>query len=178
MDAQQHDKSNMDTNEILVIRRLNDRLEDQCVEMELETLIRNLSIFEYCDDGNTFNFDGWSNQWTIEKGYICSGGSPTTIDIWIENQFMPTATLKVMSNNDLLITFNDTIANVAITDNDLYISIYGPLSSYSFSWTATFQTSTTIYVNMNIISEITGNGEKVYIDFPFTNNLLSIYSHK
>ena len=49
-----------------------------------------------------------------------------------------------MSNNDLLITFNDTIANVAITDNDLYISIYGPLSSYSFSWTATFQTSTTI----------------------------------
>ena len=40
MDAQQHDKSNMDTNEILVIRRLNDRLEDQCVEMELETLIR------------------------------------------------------------------------------------------------------------------------------------------
>ena len=56
-----------------------------------------------------------------------------------------------MSNNDLLITFNDTIVNVAITDNDLYISIYGPLSSYSFSWTATFQTSTTIYVNMNII---------------------------
>ena len=59
-----------------------------------------------------------------------------------------------MSNNDLLITFNDTIVNVAITDNDLYISIYGPLSSYSFSWTAAFQTSTTIYVNMNITDEI------------------------
>ena len=137
-----------------------------------------LSIFEYCDDGNTFNFDGWSNQWTIDKGYICSGGSPTTIDTWIENQFMPTATLKVMTNNDLLVTFNDTIANVAITDNDLYISIYGPLSSYSFSWTAAFQTPTTIYVSMNITGEITGNGEKVYIDFPFTNNLLSIYSNK
>ena len=83
-----------------------------------------------------------------------------------------------MPNNDLLITFNDTIAIVAITDNDLYISIYGPLSSYNFSWTATFQTSTTIYVNMNIISELTGNDETVYIDFPSTNNLFSIYSHK
>ena len=83
-----------------------------------------------------------------------------------------------MSNNDLLITFNDTIVNGAITDNDLYISIYGPLSSYSFSWNATFQTSTTIYVNMNIIDEITGNGEEVYIDFPYTNNLLSIYSQR
>ena len=91
---------------------------------------------------------------------------------------MPTATLKVLPNNDLLITFNDTIANVSITDNDLYISIYGQLSSYSFSWTAIFQTPTTIYVSMNIISEIAGNGEKVYIDFPYTNNLLSIYSRK
>ena len=83
-----------------------------------------------------------------------------------------------MTNNDLLITFNDTIANVTITDNDLYISIYGPLSSYSFSWTAAFQTPTTIYVNMNITDEITDNGEKVYIDFPYTNNLLSIYSQR
>ena len=39
MDAHQHDKSNMDMNEILVIRRRNDKLEDQYAEMELETPI-------------------------------------------------------------------------------------------------------------------------------------------
>ena len=40
MDVHQHDKFNMDMNDILVIRRLNDKIEDQCVEMELEILIR------------------------------------------------------------------------------------------------------------------------------------------
>ena len=39
MDVHQHDKNNMDTNDILVIRRLNDKLEDRCAEMELETPI-------------------------------------------------------------------------------------------------------------------------------------------
>ena len=39
MDVHQHDKCSMDMNDILVIRRLSDKLEDQCAEMELETLI-------------------------------------------------------------------------------------------------------------------------------------------
>ena len=39
MDVHQYDKNNMDTNEILVIRRLNDKLEGRCAEMELETPI-------------------------------------------------------------------------------------------------------------------------------------------
>ena len=38
---------------------------------------------ESCDDGNTSNGDGWSSVWSIESGYSCTGGSPTSKDTWI-----------------------------------------------------------------------------------------------
>ena len=70
--------------------------------------VRNSDPYEDWDDGNTFDYDGWSHSWTIERGYICSGGTSTTQDTCIENQFMPTATLQVLSDNSLKISFNDT----------------------------------------------------------------------
>lgn len=33
-----------------------------------------------CDDGNNFNGDGCSSTCIVEKGFTCSGGSPTTPD--------------------------------------------------------------------------------------------------
>ena len=140
--------------------------------------VRNSDPYEEWDDGNTFDYDGWSHKWVVELGYICNGGTASTPDNWIENQFMPKATLQVLSNNNLLLKFNDTIASTAITENDIYIAIYGSLSYYNFSWTATFQNSSTILVNMNINSIITGNGEDIYVEFPYSNNLKSIYSHR
>ena len=89
---------------------------------------------------------------------------------------MPSATLQVLSNNNLIIKFNDTIKNINPDENDLYIAIYGPSSSYDFSWTASFQNSSTLNINMKINSEITGAGEKVYIEFPYSNRFLSVYS--
>jgi cysteine-rich repeat protein len=36
---------------------------------------------EACDDGNPINGDGCTNC-IIDSGYVCAGGSLTTIDIW------------------------------------------------------------------------------------------------
>lgn len=33
-----------------------------------------------CDDGNSTNNDGCSSQCTVEKGYLCTGGSPSSPD--------------------------------------------------------------------------------------------------
>ena len=42
------------------------------------------SISTYWDDGNTINGDGWSSTCSIETGFVCNGGSTTSIDIWKE----------------------------------------------------------------------------------------------
>ena len=44
--------------------------------------IRFNSISTYWDDKNTINGDGWSSTCNIESGYICTGGSLTSKDIW------------------------------------------------------------------------------------------------
>ena len=131
---------------------------------------------EQCDDGNTFDYDGCSHTWTIELGFVCNGGSPTSKDTCIENQFMPSATLQVLSSNNLIIKFNDTITNINPSEDDLYIAIYGPLTSYDFSWTASFKNTSTLVVNMKINSDITGVSEKVYVEFPYSNKFISVYS--
>ena len=49
---------------------------------------------EKWDDGNTRSSDGWTASWTIETNAICTGGSPTTIDVWTfwTGGFTPDAT--------------------------------------------------------------------------------------
>ena len=133
---------------------------------------------EQWDDGNHYSFDGWNINWQLEVGYVCTGGSSTTSTIWLENKFMPSAKIQVLPSNNLIIKFNDTITNISPTKDDLYIVIYGPQTSYEFTWTASFQDSSTLLVNMDISSEITGQGESIYVEFPFTNSFLSIYSHR
>ena len=39
---------------------------------------------ETCDDGNIASGDGCSSNWTVETGYICTGGSSTSKDTWTE----------------------------------------------------------------------------------------------
>jgi len=38
-------------------------------------------INDECDDGNTVNGDGCSDNCTIEAGFICFGGSFTSVSI-------------------------------------------------------------------------------------------------
>ena len=38
-------------------------------------------IEEEWEDGNVTPNDGWSDTWTVENGYVCTGGSSTTKDV-------------------------------------------------------------------------------------------------
>ena len=89
---------------------------------------------------------------------------------------MPSATLEVQSNNDLLIKFNDTITPFVITSNDIYIQIYGPKNEYEFTWKGKFQDSSTVLIEMDIATTITGNNEIIYLEFSLSNGFISIYS--
>ena len=42
------------------------------------------SIITYCDDGNSFNGDGWSSSWVIEAGWTCSGGTASLPDTCLD----------------------------------------------------------------------------------------------
>ena len=42
------------------------------------------SSVSFWDDGNTKNGDGCSSNWAVETGYICTGGTPSTLDAWTE----------------------------------------------------------------------------------------------
>ena len=41
-------------------------------------------ITTYCDDGNSVSGDGCSSTWAKESGWLWSGGSTTTKDVWTE----------------------------------------------------------------------------------------------
>ena len=51
---------------------------------------------------------------------------------------MPVLEMKVTSQNDLVLMFNDTMIIRDIYDIDLYIQIYGPDNQYVFRWTAEY----------------------------------------
>ena len=38
----------------------------------------------FWDDGNSINGDGWDTSWSVETGWICSGGNTSTKDTWNE----------------------------------------------------------------------------------------------
>ena len=38
----------------------------------------------FWDDGGLVNGDGWSSTWSIETGWSCSGGNPSSPDAWSE----------------------------------------------------------------------------------------------
>ena len=89
---------------------------------------------------------------------------------------MPSATLTVQENNDLLITFNDTITQFTITESDIYLQIYGPDEPYSFTWSGSFASSSSVLLNVKISSSLQGIEEYMYVEFPLLNNFKSIYS--
>lgn len=90
---------------------------------------------------------------------------------------MPDATLTILSSNDLLIKFNDTLYEVGISENDLNIRIFGSSLYYNFNWTAEFIEKTSVQVYMNIQTKIYG-GESVLVDFANPNKFKSVYSQR
>ena len=121
---------------------------------------------EECDDGNSFDFDGCSSECKIDTGYSWSGGSLTTPDTWIENQFMPKSELTVTTENNLKLTFNDTMLIQDIAETDLYIQIYGPEGPYVFTWTAKYTDNKTVTIDMTYETPIQGsNRELVVVEY-------------
>ena len=56
---------------------------DSCTEIWGDGIRFNSNI-TYCDDGNNSNGDGCNSSWSIETGWICSGGTTSTKDVWTE----------------------------------------------------------------------------------------------
>ena len=134
---------------------------------------------EQWDDGNLFNYDGCSSKWTLEPGFIWTGGSSTTPDVCIENQFMPKASMTVMMSNNLYIEFNDTLYMQNIEQSDLMVRIFGSEQNYEFSWIAQFIDQSSVSVIMSIQSNIVGQGdESVVLDFLNPDKFVSIYSKR
>ena len=85
--------------------------------------------------------------------------------------------MTVNSNNDLLLTFNDTLQIVNISQDDLFINVYGTKTSYSFSWTASYTDSSNVLVSMNVQSKLVGgNNEIIVLEFLNDEAFTSIYS--
>lgn len=68
---------------------------------------------------------------------------------------------------------------VNITQDDLYIRIYGSQLSYNFEWTASYSDSSTVEVDVTISSAILGDkNEVIVVEFPYPNTFKSIYSER
>ena len=92
---------------------------------------------------------------------------------------MPSAVIQVLDTNDLIIVFNDTLYEMAIDSTDMNIQIFGPESSYSLSWTASYQDSSSVFVNMNIKSSLVGNNQEIVeIEFVNRDKFKSIFSQR
>ena len=131
---------------------------------------------EQWDDGNNFDDDGWSYECLLENGYIWTSDYPTS---WYENEFRPSATMTIKSNNDILLTFNDTLNIVNIMQDDLFINIYGTKTSYSFSWTASYTNSSNVFISMDIESKLAGGkNEIIVLEFLNDKVFTSIYSNR
>ena len=87
--------------------------------------------------------------------------------------------MEILTGNDLELTFNDTLSIVEIPSTSLYISIYGPESSYEFTWTAEYTSSTTVYVDLTIDTQTIGeDNEIIVLEFLDSDIFTSVYSER
>ena len=69
---------------------------------------------------------------------------------------MPTATLTVLSNNDLQISFSEDMIKVPLTELDISVRVYGPSDTYSFIWTAEYSDSKTVIIDTTFNTMLQG----------------------
>ena len=82
-------------------------------------------------------------------------------------------------DNNLVVTFNDTIVHKTITKDDLDIKIYGPETNYNFTWSAEFTQSKEMMIYMSIVSPIIGGRiEQVRVEFIKPSKFISSVSKK
>jgi len=113
-----------------------------------------------CDDGNTVSGDGCSSDCTAEYGWLCVGLFPDTCTLYINATAVPTATLTVTADNDLLfqvskeLMFNLTTADFSIyLENDLPFTYNFTMGNYSFyyfnlSFSQSFDSGTQVVLSL------------------------------
>jgi cysteine-rich repeat protein len=109
------------------------------------------------DDGNLANGDGWSNEWEIETWKACSGGSSTAADICIDKVI--SASIGELTNNKRVsITFSEPMLPTSIGFSDISVRIDTDFI-VEFSWSASYSTTTTLDISLNIKSALQGGEE-------------------
>ena len=79
---------------------------------------------------------------------------------------MPKSELTVTTENNLKLTFNDTMLIQDIAETDLYIQIYGPEGPYVFTWTAKYTDNKTVTIDMTYETPIQeSNRELVVVEY-------------
>ena len=109
-----------------------------------------------CEDGNFIDGDGWSSSWEYETWYAWTGGTPTSIDSCF-TKYISVTEFAVSSTDSTvyLFTFNDTMDEVDITQNDMIVSID---SSYllDYDWSAKYISNQQLAVTVDVVSVLTG----------------------
>lgn len=84
----------------------SDELATECEEIKGDGY--NFGQYQ-CDDGNRVDGDGCDGDGNIEEGYACTGGSPLSADVCIDNQ-KPISTIEIVNNaNQIFIQFNEAV---------------------------------------------------------------------
>ena len=114
------------------------------------------------DDGNMKDGDGWSSACEYEYCYACSGGTLTSPDKWYN--FVISASIgEVSTSNSVLVSFNFTMLNSSIGQNDLLVTISGNYN-IDFTWTAIYQSGKSLLIQLNVNTVLQG-GETLTIKF-------------
>ena len=90
---------------------------------------------EECDDGNATSGDGWSATWDVENGYVCTGGSSTTVDTCSKFTFVvSSSTPSISTTTSTSSTASTPTPTPATTSSPSKPSVY--IISTSNRWVA------------------------------------------
>ncbi|CAG9325115.1 unnamed protein product [Blepharisma stoltei] len=109
-----------------------------------------------CDDGNTISGDGCSSTCTIESGWTCEGKTPDVCER-INYDYGPYATLDVLPNNTIQISFNLTLKST-LTKSELDIYVDSDKVSYKL----TKKSSKEYIVKLHLQNSINDNSDAVF----------------
>jgi cysteine-rich repeat protein len=95
---------------------------------------------ETCDDGNNLDNDGCNKEWQIEDNYICSpgGGGADVCTTIFPRPVIVDDSIDITSSK-ITIKFDQEMNVYNVTEEDVFISISGPNSPYSVTWTSQFK---------------------------------------
>ena len=116
---------------------------------------------EEWDDYNYDNNDGCSSKWFIETGWQCFNGTQTNPDVCGKQ---PIARIDSVSlDNWISIVFSEKMQTFTAQNSTAFnISITGPIYPYTYTTLSNFSDSSTLFLNLTIISSMAGDDEEKF----------------